>query len=172
MNCDFQMIDIATEEDLDTVMGHREGMVAFIEDVQEYRVYLNGEWRPVEEQSAENGGLALNLYEVNRQIVSQLPNFSEEQKKDFKTALSFWIDPEVNYYLLMGQETSTSMLFVREAGSEESLVDLLYESFDEIGLIKDYEIIDENALEVWMDCFGLVSCFYLVNYENGVRKFK
>jgi lipopolysaccharide export LptBFGC system permease protein LptF len=110
----------------------------------------------------------MSVYEMNQQIVSQLPDLTSDQKKEFKKKLEDWVgaQPNSRFFLLYGKDIGYFTLFERSSSTQEKIADIFMECFDNIGPIKTYDITS-SAIEVWANS----TVFYFFNYDNGVEKF-
>ena len=68
------MIQVDNINILNALKNHDEGELALVLDEQKMYQYHDG-WQPY---TPENGQLGLSIYEVNQQVVSQLPNLDAD----------------------------------------------------------------------------------------------
>lgn len=153
---------------LNALKNHQEGEVAFCEDEQQYYIYKDGQWMKVE-ANMTGDGLQLNLYDLNKQIMEQLPNFDEEKIKDFKAALEIWKTPKADkYYMLYGREIGYFTLFVEDNDEDDNLLsDSVMECLESFEGIKEYDM-SGDAVEIWVKAEEGVTVLYLFGYDAGV----
>lgn len=153
---------------LSALQNHQEGEVAYCEDEQQYYIFKDGKWLKVEANMTSDG-LQLNLYDLNKQIMEQLPDFNEEQIKDFKAALEIWKSSRADkYYMLYGKEIGYFTLFVEDSDKDDNLLsDSVVECLDSFEAIKEYDMSGE-AVEIWVKTEDGVTVLYLFGYDAGV----
>jgi len=153
---------------LSALQNHQEGEVAYCEDEQQYYIFKDGKWLKVEANMTSEG-LQLNLYDLNKQIMEQLPDFNEEQIKDFKAALEIWKSPKADkYYMLYGREIGYFTLFVEDIDEDDNLLsDSVVECLGSFEAIKEYDMSGE-AVEIWVRTEEGVTVLYLFGYDAGV----
>lgn len=153
---------------LSALQNHQEGEVAYCQDEQQYYIFKDGQWIKVEANMTSDG-LQLNLYDLNKQIMEQLPDFDEEQIKDFKAALEIWKSPKADkYYMLYGKEISYFTLFAEDNDEDDNLLsDSVVECLESFEAIKEYDMSGE-AVEIWVKTEDGVTVLYLFGYDAGV----
>lgn len=168
---------IATMQNLPT--SPDEWTMVWVEDIEKIMVYVNGNWSEYgeseehdstkEDETVSGNNMQLNLYEINRQIVAQLPEFAEEQWDGAMKVLEDWMTGKHNeYFLLYGREINYFTLFKKSA-SEDSLKDCIKECLQNIGPTKAFDIAKDNgAIEIWAEFSGITTCLYLFEYDDGV----
>ena len=162
------IIKLPNKAALDALVQHENGEVAFCEDEQKYYIYGEEGWQdmPVE---VTPEGLSINLYELNKQIVAQLPPFDIQRMEDARETVENWKKPELPY-LLYGKEISYFTLF-SPGGDEEdgSFADCLFDCLLGIsGTIYSLDVLNEDTIEIWVDSEVGATALYLFNYENGM----
>lgn len=152
---------------LNALQNHQEGEVAFCEDEQQYMIYKNNEWLPIQATMTDSG-LQLNFYDLNKQIISQLPPFDEVRINDAKDTLSAWAKSSV--YMLYGREINYFTVFQKiDEGEFETLVDAVFECLASISdKIYAFDIVEEGAIEIWLDYENETTVLYLFDYTEGV----
>ena len=153
---------------LNALKNHQEGEVAYCEDEKQHYIFKDGEWRKVEAKMMADG-LQLNLYDLNKQVIEQLPDFNDEQIKDFKAALEIWKTPKADkYYMLYGKEISYFTLFVEDNDEDDNLLsDSVMECLENFEAIKEYDM-SGDAVEIWVKTEEGVTVLYLFGYDAGV----
>lgn len=130
-----------------------------------FMVWTNEGWNTVK---SENSGINMGLYEMNKQIISQLPKLTEAELFD-KDLLINTLYAKFNneFYMLYGKEISYFTLFrifdsIR-FGNE--VIDCL----NNVGDIKAIDFTEpEDAIEIWVETEDGPTCLYLFPYDNGV----
>lgn len=119
------------------------------------------------------GNLQMNLYDLNKQIISQLPSMTDE---DLCSAIdiinTYKNESNEKYYMLLCNELKYYTLFAIHADPQGYLsfgheVTLCLKEFaDEVKVIDKTE--DQMALEIWISKNEEVYVMYLFGYEKGV----
>ena len=113
-----------------------------------------------------NGSLEMNLYDMNKQLISQLPALT-----DFSKAIvsvrdlhgKYWN----KYYMMYCKEISYFTLF-EVCGMNEFGQDVI-ECCANVGTIKAMDMTEaEDALEIWVETEDGPVCLYLFPYDSGV----
>ena len=153
----------------------KDGEVVFQEDTKEFFIYKNNSYIPVPKDT----GIQMGLYELNAQIMEQLPNMSKESLANKKALFKEFINKtDNNYYMLYGKEISYFTLFntlgsnIGYIGYEifhdfyECLLDCLYN----IGEIKSIDLTkSQDAFEIWAKTpEGKITCLYFFPYDTGI----
>ena len=126
-------------------------------------IWHEGSWR---EMKLEGGGINMGLYDMNKQIISQLPALS-----DFTKAIAnvrdlhgkYWNE----YYMMYGKEISYFTLF-KVCGANEFGQDVI-DCCANVGIIKAIDFTEtQDAIEIWVENNNGPTCLYLFPYDNGV----
>lgn len=116
----------------------------------------------------------MSLYEINQDIISQLPKYTDEQLTDLEKRISEWCDKDdfelnkffmllcrdINYYTIFNFNPNESDF--RFLG--EGIVSLLY---DTGYTIHSDEILDDHC-EIWVKSEEGTYAFMLFPYDQGV----
>lgn len=111
----------------------------------------------------------MNLYDLNKLIISQIPSLSQDallEKKDVINALHAKYNN--SYYMLYGKEISYFTLF--------KIINPAYFNYDVFDCLKhlggDIKAMDltedSDAVEIWIEIEQNPICLYLFPYDNGV----
>lgn len=130
-----------------------------------FMVWTNEGWNTVK---TENSGINMGLYEMNKQIISQLPKLTEAELFD-RDLLINTLHAKFNneFYMLYGKEISYFTLFrifdsIR-FGNE--VIDCL----NNVGDIKAIDFTEaQDAIEIWIQDEDGPTCLYLFPYDSGV----
>ena len=159
------MITVRHYKDLKALRNHGEGEVAYVEKDKKGYIYHEDKWVEIK---ANSQGLTMNLYEINKSIISQLEPLNDigltTLKNDINTNL------KEDYYLLYGKEISYFTLFEKHEQSKESLGDVVLDCLKAFDKVYSYEIKDDTSFEIWVHNQenDLATVLYLFNYKDGV----
>lgn len=116
----------------------------------------------------EGSNLELGLYDLNKQIISQLPaltDFSNAIINIRKLHEKYWN----KYYMMYGKEISYFTLFQKQMLAADNFVSAVFKCLRNLGNdLRVFEVIDENTIEIWIGYEDDVTCMYLFNYDEGV----
>lgn len=152
--------------------NHEEGEIVYCESEQQYMVYQNNSWMPVKAEMT-NEGLQLNLYDLNKQIISQLPSLTNNQKEEYIKEINSFKNGD--YYMLYGKEISYFTLLKTGTKEEKlesfgkTIFSLLNDLTEKIYSCEKTE--DNEAFEIWIEYNDEPTVLYLFNYDNGVVKY-
>lgn len=183
----MEPIKIKTLDMLKALPNHTPGEVAQVEDEQANYIYIDDEkgWVPYK-TSIESDGLKINLYELNKSIISQLPVFNDNAWNASEKIINDWISDQLNqekkprYFMLYGRDISYFTVFRRvSAGADyENFFTGLKDLLKDIGDVKAIDPVkDGSAIEIWIryidedSKFDDIVCLYLFNYDEGVITF-
>lgn len=153
---------------LTALPNHSDGEVAYCEEEQAYYIYQDGEWRHVEATVDEEHGLQLNLYALNKQVISQLKPMSDEDLENLSAVITSWRDTRTGRkFLMYGKEIGYFTLFEPDKDSDETFGEVVIDCLKSFDSVKDYEVNGE-AIELWVESEGDVTVLYLFNYDSGV----
>lgn len=153
----------------DAIQIHEDNELVWVDETERYYRWdkEKEEWieTPV---TIDSDGVKINLYELNKQIVNQLPAMSEE---DIKKALKDIADTITKrYYLLYFRELNYFTLFEKAASVDEPINESLFDCLNEIS--KDVKSIDRiedsESWEIWIKYQDNITVGYLFDYSNGV----
>ena len=111
----------------------------------------------------------MGLYDINKQIISQLSNLTDNQLEIKKKEINSLHDIFHNhFYMLYGKEISYFTLFVMENGD---LANDVIDCLNNIGEIKAIDYTEpKDAIEIWVCCDEEVTCLYLFPYDSAIVK--
>jgi hypothetical protein len=123
--------------------------------------------------------LKLSLYDMNAQIISQLPALSKEdiqaKKQTFKDFLE---KTENNFYMLYGKEISYFTVFhnldsyIDYVGYQiyTDFYEVLLECLRNIGEVKSFDLTEaKDAFEIWVKVDeDKTTCLYFFPYDSGI----
>ena len=128
-------------------------------------VYHDGSWNKI---TTEGSNMSMGLYDMNKQIIAQLPTLAEDELKEKKCSIDALNSKYNNeYYMLYGKEISYFTLF--------KIVEPQYFSYEVIECLKNVGDIkaidlteDKDAVEAWVIADGEATCLYLFPYDLGI----
>lgn len=117
----------------------------------------------------------MNLYDLNKQIISQLKPLSQEKLYEGIKLINNWKNKEGNFYLLNCKELNYFTLFQKSnIYLHESLGELVLDCLYNVGKILDISITeDKKAIEFWIKLSNQDEpvVMYLFNYDLGVVEY-
>lgn len=160
---------------LNTLQNHSQGKIAFCEEDKKYYIYDKDKWNETKIE-INNEGAQISLYELNRNIIEQLPAFTEshwlEAEKNF---LDWEVSNNHYFYLIYGKEISYFTLFQKrnkKSSEFDSLFSAVKECLLNLGEVYAFDITeDKSAIEIWVKTEEIMTCLYLFNYDKGVVTF-
>ena len=155
---------------LHALQNHKEGETVFVKENQETYVFIDGEWQIY----CENKDISLGtLYDVNKQIIQQLPPYNRENFADSILLINSYAEKSANkYYMLLCNDIKYFTLFVREQCMEtETIGEAAIDCSQYLGEVKSINYNDnESAIEIWfvstIDQEAHVAYFFA--YDEGV----
>lgn len=173
----MELISLQNKEELYSVSEVEEGQVVYLRDSEEYFLYQKGAWFPVQAEVTSEG-LQLNLYELNRNIISQLPDFGDTQWEGAQQVFNTWMDGKTcKYFMLYGREINYFTIFKKnelttQKAEFETIFGAVRDCLEAVGPVKSISIneIDDgsSSIEIWIKYEDLVTCMYLFEYEEGI----
>ena len=133
---------------------------------------------PEEEKTVANGNLQMNLYDMNKQIISQMAILNKEDLENSKLIITDYMKNKGNkFYMLLCKDINYYTLFQTVSGSNEG--EALLAAADEViacaaynGAIKAIDTVNDNdAIEIWVHPEDEEPvAMYLFGYDVGVIK--
>ena len=138
-----------------------------VQDATTGKMMLWGEngWSEIK---TEGSGINMGLYDMNKQLISQLPALNDEDLKDTHyTIHSLHAKYNNDYYMLYGKEISYFTLFkindVTYFGNE------VVECLKNVGTVKAIDFTEPgDAIEIWVEDEDGPTCLYLFPYDSGL----
>ena len=170
------MVTVEDKKSLEVLKIHEDGEVFYVKD--ENKLYVWNEdsssFKEVDQKMVTDGGLKMNLYEINKSIISQSEPLDEAKINDLKDMVNSILDK--NYYLLYGAEISYFTLFerkpqiIQDPEEDISLGNMLIECLKAFDKVYSYELLDNGAIEIWVHNKdnNLATVLYLFDYTDGV----
>ncbi len=127
------------------------------------------------EQEKQTTQAAMNLYDINKQVVSQLPALTQDEFWNDKMSIidEFFNETEGEYYMMLCNELKYYTLFhidlegyITEPLAAEEACACLWEFANEIKSVERTE--DGAAVEIWITKDNETYVMYLFDYTGGV----
>lgn len=116
--------------------------------------------------------VSIDLYTMNKEIISQLNDITEEELKAKEKIISEFIKLKNNkFYMLYGKEIGYFTLFNIKYSITGKTGKEIISCLKEIGTIKSIDLEkDKSAIEIWVKPFNEEesTCLYLFPYDLGV----
>ena len=128
-----------------------------------YYVWHNGEWNVVK---MDNSGFEMGLYDMNKQIISQMPNLTDWDRVE-TALLDFDKKWHNDYYMLYGKEISYFTVFKikEQIAFGREVIDVI----KNVGAVKAIDPTENaDAMEVWVIYDDEPTCLYLFPYDSGI----
>ena len=161
---------VQNKRELFAMQNHIPGEVAYCIETKE--VFIWDEYKGWILMDIENKGLELNLYDLNKNIVSQLDPLTIDEI-NLKTDLfeSYSNKVENTYHMLLCRDFNYYTIFAFSAMPEfPSFAEAVITIITEIGEVYSIELNEDNAFEIWIKPNGEENpyAFYLFPYDAGV----
>lgn len=122
-----------------------------------------------------SGNLNMSLYDLNKSVVKQLPDYTKEQIDEAARIIDKFIQdttPNDKFYMLLGREVNYYTVFMREPIREldETVGEAVMSCLEYFTpSIKSVEVSAEgNAVEVWIMNGDEPTVMYFFTYNEGV----
>ena len=140
-----------------------EGDIIFVEDENKTYEYKNERFVPKEIKP--QGNINLSLYEINKQLISQLPDIDET--KALEKINKFYEHTSQGYYMFLNYENKYFTLFEKNKYGEDIFEVIVLECIKNIGQLKEIDIYDDR-LEIWIMIDDEIYDYLLFPYDEGV----
>lgn len=128
-----------------------------------FLIWHDNTWNEVK---IDGGGINMGLYDMNKQIISQLPCMEDFGKalEDIRTLHeTYWN----KYYMMYGKEISYFTLF--EIIGYNDFGNDVIDCCTNIGPIKAMDLTEAgDAIEIWVEIEDGPTCLYLFPYDSGI----
>ena len=157
----------------DTVKRNAQGEIVFIEDIQEYYMYDGDNWMPLPKAEAENDGLSMNLYDLNKSLIASLPAPTTDDLIEMEKTICNFDNGEADYFMLLCKDISYYTIFTAKSNYKEfknlgeAVITCITESIGTVIAVDKTE--DEVAIEIWVrTAENDVYCMYLFDATNMI----
>lgn len=128
-----------------------------------YYIWHGSQWNAIK---MDKSGFEMGLYDMNKQIISQLPDLTDWDRveKLFNEFHNIWNN---TYYMMYGKEISYFTVFkVVESYLFGSTV---MDCIPSIGTVKAIDLTEaKDAVEIWVMQDDEATCLYLFPYDMGL----
>ena len=157
----------------ETAKRNNKGEIAFIEDIQEYRMYDGDQWMPLPKADADDSGLSMNLYDLNKSLIASLPAPTSEDLFAMERTICDFGNDEIDYFMLLCKDISYYTIFTANPNYKEfknlgeAVITCITESIGTVIAVDKTE--DEVAIEIWVrTAENDVYCMYLFDATNMI----
>lgn len=124
-------------------------------------------WQYVPEDNTTE--VAMSVYDMNCQIISQLPPLNEQQLHEKAKLISGLIDETRNqFYMLLCRDINYYTLLMRVPEADEMMEEIVIDCATYVGHVKAIEQV-EGAIEIWVTNNNGTFAMYLFPYDEGVE---
>ena len=161
---------VANESELFAIQNHESGEMALCTDTN--KVYMWDEEHGWSLMTIDNKGFELNLYDLNKNIISQLNPLTPNEISNKMSLINQYYEKadnlfhmllcrDFNYYTIFSYDSM--LMFPDFAGAVCTII-------TELGEVYSIEINEDGVLEIWIKPTGEESpyAFYLFPYDAGV----
>ena len=128
-----------------------------------YLIWHEDAWH---EFKMENSGINMDLYSMNKQIISQLPTLTDFTKP-IANVRDLHSKYQNRYYMMYGKEISYFTLF--KVCGENAFGQDVIDCCQNVGAIKSMDMTEaQDAIEIWVQNEDEPTCLYLFPYDSGV----
>lgn len=149
----------------------QEGDVVKVHNEDKFYIYKNDEWNELKAE-VKGGQVEMNLYDLNKQIMSQMEPWDIERWEQAEKDIDEWEkNIQAKYYMMLAREKNYYTIFTDDGYEFHGLGAAVRECLEFVGDVVSIEI-KEDAIEFWIKELNDAYCMYLFNYEEGVVSFK
>ncbi len=160
------MLQVTSLGIMNGLENREEGELCYVHNEKKMFKCINGEWEPVETPKGEFG---MNLYEMNKSIVAQLPDIKKKDLIAGKEKINM-IAQEGTYFMLLCNELKYYTVFRICSNETEKIEDVVIDCIKCFGAtIKSIDSVEGNALEIWIQKDEEAYAMYFFNYDGGVE---
>ena len=155
------------DKDGNIIVNPKEGELGYSPETEKLYVYKDGQWELIKGES----NLGITMYDINKQIINQMPVLTDEQIAEAKLSLIHCIkETENEYYMLLCKEISYYTLFhIVDYLTEPNIYDEIIDCVQNLGDIKSIELIDNSVIEIWFQPKDdEAKVMYFFAYDAGV----
>lgn len=159
------MLQVTTEAIMNALPTVKQDEICYVTSESKYFKYNNDSWEPITIQ----GNIDLNIYDMNKSIVSQLPVAKAKELTEGKKKIK-GLAAQGKYFMLLCNELRYYTIFKIEEQSETRFAQAVIDCANDIGIIKSINYPDDNkqAIEIWIEDNEGPHVMYLFNYDKGV----
>lgn len=147
--------------------------VAFIQETKQVYMYKNGQWQLLKIKAADSN-VQLTLYDINKQIMEQVPELKQKEKNDaHKIINDFAAMTKQRHFMMLCLEERYFTIFEQAKLYDfGSLGSAVFACIDNIGQVKSVSYNNAQAVEIWItNTTGSTNCYLLFGYDDGMVYF-
>lgn len=155
------------DKDGNIIVDPKEGDLGYSSETEKLYVYTNGQWEIIKGET----NLGMSIYDLNKQLIAQLPELTEEQLDDAGNLIKQYVEDQANeFYMLLCRDLNYYTLFrIVDFLSEPMVISEVLGCAEDLGNIKSIEFNDNNAIEIWVHPTDSDPvAMYLFPYDAGV----
>ena len=155
------------DKDNNIIENPEEGQTSFSPETKKLYQFTNGEWKMIDSDI----GLNMNLYDMNKQVVGQMPSMKNEDINKAMILISQYLTAQQNeYYMLLCREINYyTVICLDEIVSDVKAPAEIIACASEIGELKSVDANENDAIEIWVKPEdGEAIVMYLFPYDRGV----
>ena len=163
------MVTVDNLKILKALKNHEDGEVFYVKDENKLYVWQDESqtYKEIDPKAASESGLKMNLYEINKSIISQMEPLDEARLNDLKDMIDNLYFEQ--YYLLYGREINYFTLFVKNGyETTETLGEALISCLKSFDKVYSYEKLEDDTIEIWVEDNECTTVLYFFDYTNGV----
>ena len=142
----------------------REGEIVQDATSGSFLVWHDNQWQAVK---MEGGGIEMGIYDMNKQIIAQMPELSDLTNARQAISELQEIHHYDTYFMLYGKEISYFTLF--KLDDPKYFANEVIACLKNVGVIKAVDLTEANdATEIWVETENGPTVLYLFPYDNGV----
>lgn len=158
-----------------STLPHEEGEVVFCSDTNKVYIWKEGKFVELTLDCQTGEGLSISMYELNQQIVSQLPDMNNDDLYELRNELNkFHKQKRGTYYMMLCAERSYYTVFVAHTGFLDAIDNTfgheVLDCMSHVGDMKTY-VINEDDIELWFTDGNGTECMHLFPYDAGIVDF-
>lgn len=160
------MVQVTTPGVMKALTTCQEGEFCYVQSEEKMYRYNGDLW---EEFEFPKGNLNMNLYDMNKSIMEQLPPMKSKDKQASREKF-VEVARQGTYSMLLGRELGYYTVFRNtQIPTDENMIDVIFECLENLGTIKDISSTeDKAAVEIWIETDNGVTVLYFFNYDGGV----
>ena len=152
------------------------GEVVYVKDTESMWVYIGDQWMQLYHNKEVNNDM--NLYEMNQNMVKQLPvlditekelNLINQLHNIHGNQYYMLLCNDMKYYTILKASSTWAIMPTMCETLGLTVIDCL----KYVGDIKSIDLVPDNsAIEIWLENAEGVYCMYLFPYNEGVVEFR
>ena len=161
---------VNSKAELFAVQNHEPGEMALCKDTNE--IYIWDEQHGWSLITAEGKGFEMNLYDLNKNVISQLDPLTPGEITMKMSLFKDYYDKANNlYHMLLCRDFNYYTIFnYSSVPNTPDFSSIVCTVITELGEVYSIELLEDGAMEIWIRPTGEESpyAFYLFPYDAGV----